>query len=77
VLAGDRKVAKPALRLANAAVTATVPNCGARTVELRLNRGALRLARRLRAGQTVKLTLATADPAGGKLKLPLSVRAAR
>jgi hypothetical protein len=77
VLAGGRKVAKPALRLASAAVTATVPNGGARTVELRLNRGALRLARRLRAGQTVKLTLATADPAGGKLKLPLSVRAAR
>ena len=39
--------------------------------------GALRLARRLKAGQTVKLTLATADAAGGQQKLPLSVRAAR
>jgi hypothetical protein len=58
-------------------VTAAVPKDGARTVELRLNRGALRLARRLRAGQTVKLTLATADAAGGQQKLPLSVRAGR
>ena len=52
VLAGGRKVKQPALRLAGAAVTAGgLPNGGARTVELRLNRGALRLARRLRAGQ--------------------------
>ena len=68
---------KPTLHLAGAAVTAGVPKDGARTVELRLNRGALRLARRLRAGQTVKLTLATADAAGGRQKLPLSVRAGR
>jgi hypothetical protein len=78
VLAAGRKVKGPTLRLAGAAVTAGgLPNGGARTVELRLNRGALRLARRLRAGQTVKLTLATADAAGGQQKLPLSVRAAR
>jgi hypothetical protein len=77
LLAGGRKVRKPILRLTGAAVAAAVPNGGARTVELRLNRGALRLARRLKAGQTVKLTLATADAAGGRLKLPLSVRAAR
>jgi hypothetical protein len=78
VLAAGRKVKGPTLRLAGAAVTAGgLPNGGARTVELRLNRGALRLARRLRAGQTVKLTLATADGAGGQQKLPLSVRAAR
>jgi hypothetical protein len=77
VLAGGRKVAKPTLRLAGAAVTAAVPKDGARTVELRLNRGALRLARRLRAGQMVKLTLATADAAGGRQKLPLTVRAGR
>jgi hypothetical protein len=77
VVAGGRKVAKPTLRMTGSAVTAGVPNGGARTVELRLNRGALRLARRLRAGQTVKLTLATADAAGGRQKLPLSVRAAR
>jgi hypothetical protein len=77
VLAGGTRLRKPALHLASAALTAAVPNGGARTVELRLNRGALRLARRLKAGQTVKLTLATADAAGGRLKLPLSVRAAR
>ena len=78
VLAGGRKVKGPTLRLAGAAVTAGgLPNGGARTVELRLNRGALRIARRLRAGQTVKLTLATADGAGGQQKLPLSVRAGR
>lgn len=77
VLAGGTKVAKPTLRLAGAAVTATVPEEGARTVELRLNGGALRLARRLRAGQSVKLTLATADAAGGRQKLPLTVRAGR
>jgi hypothetical protein len=77
LLAAGSRVSKPTLRLAAAAVTAAVPKDGARTVELRLNRGALRLARRLRAGQTVKLTLATADAAGGKQRLPLSVRAAR
>ena len=77
VLAAGRKVSKPTLRLAGAAVTTAVPKDGSRTVELRLNRGALRLARRLRAGQTVKLTLATADAAGGRQKLPLSVRAGR
>ena len=77
VLAGGRKVSKPTLHLAGAAVTAAVPKAGARTVELHLNRGALRVARRLRAGQTVKLTLATADAAGGQQKLPLSVRAGR
>jgi hypothetical protein len=77
LLAAGSRVSKPTLRLAAAAVTAAVPKDGARTVELRLNRGALRLARRLRPGQTVKLTLATADAAGGKQRLPLSVRAAR
>jgi hypothetical protein len=77
LLAAGSRVSKPTLRLAAAAVAAAVPKDGARTVELRLNRGALRLARRLRAGQTVKLTLATADAAGGKQRLPLSVRAAR
>ena len=35
VLAGGRKVSKPTLRLAGAAVTAAVPKDGARTVELR------------------------------------------
>ena len=68
----SRRCAWPARRS-----TAAVPKDGARTVELRLNRGALRVARRLRAGQTVKLTLATADAAGGQQKLPLSVRAGR
>jgi hypothetical protein len=77
LLVSGRKASKPTLRFAAAAVTAVVPKDGARTVELRLNRGALRLARRLKAGQTVKLTLATADAAGGQQKLPLSVRAAR
>jgi hypothetical protein len=77
VLAAGHKVPRPALHLTGAAVAAAVPKDGARTVELRLNRGALRLARRLRAGQSVKLTLATADAAGGRQKLPLSVRAGR
>jgi hypothetical protein len=77
LLVSGRKASKPTLRIAAAALTAVVPKDGARTVELRLNRGALRLARRLKAGQTVKLTLATADAAGGQQKLPLSVRAAR
>jgi hypothetical protein len=54
-----------------------LPNGGSRTVEVHVKRGALRIAQRLRAGQTVKLTLATADAAGGQQKLPISVRAAR
>jgi hypothetical protein len=77
VLASGRRVARPTLHLASSALTVGLPNDGARAVQLRLNRGALRLARRLKAGQTVKLTLATADAAGGRQKLPLSVRAAR
>jgi hypothetical protein len=58
-------------------VAAAVPKDGARTSSCGLNRGALRLARRLRAGQSVKLTLATADAAGGQQQLPLTVRAGR
>jgi hypothetical protein len=77
VLAGGRKVGKPTLRLAASGIAAGLPNGGARTVELHLRRGALRLARRLRAGQQVKLTLATRDGAGSQQKLTLRVRAAR
>ena len=78
VLAGGRKVAHPTLHLTGAAITVGgLPKGGSRTVEVHVKRGALRIARRLRAGQTVKLTLATADSAGSKQKLPLSVRAAR
>ena len=78
VLAGGRKVAQPTLHLTGAAVTVGgCPRTGRARSSCALNRGALRLARRLRAGQTVKLTLATADAAGGQQKLPLSVRAAR
>ena len=78
VLAGGRKVARPTLRLNGAAITVGgLPKGGSRTVEVHVKRGALRIARRLRAGQSVKLTLATADAAGGKQKLPLTVRAAR
>jgi hypothetical protein len=65
------------VRLTKAAAAAGLPGQGARTIELHIRRGALKLARRLRAGQTVKLTLATADAGGGKQKLNLSVRAAR
>ena len=78
VLAGGRKVAHPTLHLTGGAITVGgLPKGGSRTVEVHVKRGALRSARRLRAGQTVKLTLATADGAGAKQKLPLSVRAAR
>jgi hypothetical protein len=78
VLAGGRRVRHPALRLTGAAITVGgLPVGGSRTVEVHVQRGALRSARRLRAGQTVKLTLATADSAGAKQKLALSVRAAR
>ena len=53
MLAGGRKVAKPTLRLAGAAITVGgLPKGGSRTVEVAVNRGALRIARRLRAGQT-------------------------
>ena len=77
LLASGRKVSTPTLRFAARPSRWSVPKGGSRTVELHVKRGALRIARRLKAGQTVKLTLATADAAGGKQKLPLSVRAAR
>jgi hypothetical protein len=78
VLAGGREVAHPTLHLTGGATTVGgLPKGGSRTVEVHVTRGALRVARRLRAGQTVKLTLATTDGAGAKQKLRLSVRAAR
>ena len=78
VLAAGRKIAHPTLHLTGAAIAVGgLPKGGSRTVEVHIKRGALRIARRLRAGQSVKLTLATADGAGGQQTLPLTVRAAR
>jgi hypothetical protein len=78
VLAGGRKVAKPTLRLASGGISVGgLPQGGARTVDLHLRRGALRVARRLRAGQRVTLALVTRDAAGAQQKLTLRVRAAR
>ena len=79
VLAGGRKVAQAdaAPRPARRSRWAGCRRTGRARSSSHVKRGALRIARRLRAGQTVKLTLATADAAGGKQKLPLTVRAAR
>jgi hypothetical protein len=78
VVAGGRKVAKPLLR--RTARTLTVGGLrkgGSSAVELRLRRGAVALARKLRAGTSVTLTLSSRDVTGAQHKLALRVRAAR
>jgi hypothetical protein len=78
VLAGGRKVAKPSRRLTARTFTISgLPKGGASTVELRLRRGALALARKLKAGTNVTLKLSTKDVTGAQQKLTLRVRAAR
>jgi hypothetical protein len=77
-VAGGRKVAKPLLR--RTARTLTVGGLrkgGSSAVELRLRRGAVALARKLRAGTSVTLTLSSRDVTGAQHKLALRVRAAR
>jgi hypothetical protein len=78
VLAGGRKVAKPLLRrTARTLTVGGLPKGGTTAVELRLRRGALALARRLKAGTTVTLKLSSKDVTGAQHKLTLRVRAAR
>jgi hypothetical protein len=54
-----------------------LPKGGSSAVELRLRRGAVALARELKAGTSVTLTLASRDVTGAQHKLALRVRAAR
>jgi hypothetical protein len=78
VLATGRKVAKPSLRRTARTLTVRgLPKGGTSAVELRLRRGALALARKLKAGTTVTLKLSTKDVTGAQQKLTLRVRAAR
>jgi hypothetical protein len=78
VVAGGRKVAKPSLRrTARTLTVGGLPKGGSSAVELRLRRGAVALARELKAGTSVTLTLASRDVTGAQHKLALRVRAAR
>jgi hypothetical protein len=78
VLAGGRKVAKPSSRrTARTLRVGGLPKGGSSAVELRLRRGAVALARKLRAGTNVTLTLSSRDITGTQHKLALRVRAAR
>jgi hypothetical protein len=78
VLAGGRKVARPLLRrTARTLTVGGLPKDGSNAVELRLRRGAVALARKLKAGSTVTLRLTTRDVTGAQQKLTLRVRAAR
>jgi hypothetical protein len=78
VVAGGRKVAKPLLRrTARTLTVGGLPKGGSSAVELRLRRGAVALARKLRAGTNVTLTLSSRDVTGAQHKLALRVRAAR
>ena len=78
VLAGGRKVAKPTLRRTARTLTIRgLPKRGASAVELRLRRGAVGLARKLKAGTEVTLKLASRDVTGAQHVLTLRVRAAR
>jgi hypothetical protein len=78
VLAGGRKVARPTLRrTARTLTVGGLPKGGASAVELRLRRGAVALARTLKAGSQVTLKLASKDVTGAQHVLTLHVRAAR
>jgi hypothetical protein len=78
VVAGGRKVAKPLLRrTARTLTVGGLPKGGSSAVELRLRRGAVALARKLRVGTSVTLTLSSRDVTGAQHKLALRVRAAR
>ena len=78
VVAGGRRVAKPSLRrTARTLTVGGLPKGGSSAVELRLRRGAVALARKLKAGTSVTLTLASRDVTGAQHKLALRVRAAR
>jgi hypothetical protein len=78
VVAGGRKVAKPLLhRTARTLTVGGLPPGGSSAVELRLRRGAVALARKLKAGANMTLKLSTRDVTGAQHKLTLRVRAAR
>jgi hypothetical protein len=78
VLAQGRKVARPALRRTTRTLTVGgLPKDGASSIELRLRRGAVALARKLKAGTSVTLKLSSKDVAGAQHVLTLRVRAAR
>jgi hypothetical protein len=78
VVAGGREVAKPSLRRTLRTLTVGgLPKGGSSAVELRLRRGAVALARKLRAGTNVTLRLSSRDVTGAQHKLALRVRAAR
>jgi hypothetical protein len=78
VLAGGRKVARPSLRLTARTLTiGGLPKGGSGAVELRLKRGAIALARKLKAGTGVTLKLSSRDVTGAQHELALRVRAAR
>jgi hypothetical protein len=78
VVASGRKVAKPSLRRTPRTLTVGgLPKGGSSAVELRLRRGAIALARKLRAGTNVTLRLTSRDVTGAQHKLALRVRAAR
>jgi hypothetical protein len=78
VLAEGHKVAKPSLRLSARTLTiGGLPKDGSDAVELRLRRGAVALARKLKAGTEVTLELSSKDVTGAHHALSLRVRAAR
>ena len=75
VLAGGRRVSRPVIRLAASAIAVGgLGPKGTSKVELRLRRGALRLARTVRRGTRVTLAIAYVS-AGKRQKLSLKVRA--
>jgi hypothetical protein len=78
VLAGGKRVAKPVVRLASGAIAVGgFGKHGTGKVQLRLSRGALRLARKLAAGSHVTLKVAYTDTAGKPHSLAVKVRAGR
>jgi hypothetical protein len=78
VLAQGHKVAKPSLRrTARTLTVGGLPKAGASTVELRMRRGAVALARKLKTGTQVTLKLSSKDVTGAQHVLTLRVRAAR
>jgi hypothetical protein len=78
VMTGGRKVAKPLLRrTARTLRVGGLPKGSSSAVELRLRSGGVALARKLRPGTNVTLTLSSRDVTGAQHKLALRVRAGR
>ena len=75
LLVGGKGVRKPSLRAKGRTLIVKLPKAGTRSSDLRLARGALRLAGKLKVGQRVTFTVTAIRTNGKKLSVRASARA--